>query len=98
MDVSKLALEPEPPLCQGAYSEPCLFGPTYQEALEHDGFSVLEVLSQCPTYFGRFNGMPDAVQMLEWFKSNTFMAKSPYEERKEKYPSVYSEMIKRRRS
>jgi len=51
-----------------------------------------------PNVFWAFNGMPDAVQMLEWFKSNTFMAKSPYEEKEGKYPSVYSEMIKRRRS
>ena len=41
------------------------------EAIRHKGFSVVEVLSQCPTYFGRANRMGDAVEMLNYFKSNT---------------------------
>jgi len=37
-------------------------------ALTHDGFSFVEVLTQCPTYFGRRNRMADPVKMLEWFR------------------------------
>jgi 2-oxoglutarate ferredoxin oxidoreductase subunit beta len=37
----------------------------------HEGFSVVEVLSQCPTYFGRKNKAGDAVDMIKWFKNNT---------------------------
>ena len=31
----------------------------------------MEVLSQCPTYFGRKNKAGDAVDMVKWFKNNT---------------------------
>ena len=40
-------------------------------AISHKGFSLVEVLSQCPTHFGRRNGAPEAVQMLEEFKKGT---------------------------
>ncbi len=42
-----------------------------QKAIAHKGFAVVEVLSQCPTYFGRKNKIGDAVEMLEWFKQST---------------------------
>ncbi|MCG8568344.1 MAG: 2-oxoacid:ferredoxin oxidoreductase subunit beta, partial [Desulfobacterales bacterium] len=31
----------------------------------------VEIMSQCPTYFGRKNKEGDAVQMMEAFKTNT---------------------------
>ena len=42
-----------------------------QKAISHKGFSVLEVLSQCPTYFGRRNRLGNAVDMLEQYKEIT---------------------------
>jgi len=42
-----------------------------KKAISHKGFSVVEILSQCPTYFGRKNKEGDAVQMMEAFKTNT---------------------------
>lgn len=42
-----------------------------QKAILHKGFSVVEVLSQCPTYFGRKNKAGDAVDMIAYFKKNT---------------------------
>jgi 2-oxoglutarate ferredoxin oxidoreductase subunit beta len=42
-----------------------------KKAILHEGFSVVEVLSQCPTYFGRKNKAGDAVDMVKWFKNNT---------------------------
>lgn len=42
-----------------------------KKATAHKGFAVVEVMSQCPTYFGRKNKMGDAVQMLEWYRDNT---------------------------
>ena len=42
-----------------------------QKAIRHKGFSLVEVLSQCPTYFGRRNKMGDAVEMMKWFRDNT---------------------------
>ena len=38
------------------------------EAIAKKGFSLVEVSSPCPTYFGRYNGMPSAVNMLNWLK------------------------------
>ncbi|MFW6237543.1 MAG: 2-oxoacid:ferredoxin oxidoreductase subunit beta [Desulfosudaceae bacterium] len=40
-------------------------------ALSHKGFSVVEVLSQCPTNFGRRNQAGSAVDMMTFFKENT---------------------------
>jgi 2-oxoglutarate ferredoxin oxidoreductase subunit beta len=40
-------------------------------AILHEGFSVVEILSQCPTYFGRKNYSGSAVDMMNWFKKNT---------------------------
>ena len=42
-----------------------------RKAIEHKGFSVVEILSDCPTYFGRKNKFGEAPQMFEWFKDNT---------------------------
>ncbi len=40
-------------------------------AILHEGFSVVEILSQCPTYFGRKNYSGSAVDMMNWYKKNT---------------------------
>ncbi len=37
-------------------------------ALNKRGFGVVEVISQCPTFYGRYQGIGDAVKMLEWLK------------------------------
>jgi 2-oxoglutarate ferredoxin oxidoreductase subunit beta len=42
-----------------------------QKAIAHKGFSVVEVLSQCPTYFGRKNKIGDAPEMMDIFKTQT---------------------------
>ncbi len=42
-----------------------------RKAILHKGFSVVEILSQCPTYFGRKNKAGNAVDMLEYYKTNT---------------------------
>jgi len=43
----------------------------FRQAILHEGFSVVEILTQCPTYFGRKNKAGDAPQMVRWFKDNT---------------------------
>jgi len=40
-------------------------------ALNKPGFSVVEVISQCPTFYGRYQGIGDAVKMLDWLKSRS---------------------------
>jgi 2-oxoglutarate/2-oxoacid ferredoxin oxidoreductase subunit beta len=42
-----------------------------KKAIVHKGFSVVEILSQCPTHYGRKNKEGDAVAMLELHKTNT---------------------------
>ncbi len=42
-----------------------------KKAIRHKGFSVVEILSQCPTHYGRKNKEGDAVAMLELQKANT---------------------------
>lgn len=42
-----------------------------KKAISHNGFSVVEILSQCPTHYGRKNKEGDTVQMLELYKKNT---------------------------
>ncbi len=42
-----------------------------KKAILHKGFSAVEVMSQCPTYFGRKNRLGDAVDMMEAFKNST---------------------------
>ncbi len=44
------------------------------KALSHKGFSLVEAISNCHTYFGRLNRQGDAVAMLQTFKENAVMA------------------------
>ncbi|SIN73742.1 2-oxoacid:ferredoxin oxidoreductase subunit beta [Halodesulfovibrio marinisediminis] len=42
-----------------------------QKAIKHSGFSVLEVLTPCPTQYGRKNKFRHVVDMYTWLKKNT---------------------------
>jgi 2-oxoglutarate ferredoxin oxidoreductase subunit beta len=42
-----------------------------KKAIMHKGFSVVEILSQCPTHYGRKNKEGDAPDMLEIYKDTT---------------------------
>lgn len=37
-----------------------------EKALHKKGFSLLEIITQCPTFYGRKNLMGTAVEMMEW--------------------------------
>lgn len=39
--------------------------------IQHKGFSVIEVISQCPVQYGRRNQLASAVEMLKWQRDNT---------------------------
>ncbi len=43
----------------------------FRQAILHEGFSVVEIMSQCPTYYGRKNKLGSAVDMMEYYKNNT---------------------------
>ena len=36
------------------------------EAMDHEGFSFIEVISDCPEYFGRYNQLGSPADMLVW--------------------------------
>ncbi len=41
------------------------------DAIYHKGFSLVEVVSQCPTYYGRNNRLGTAVDMMKGFRDGT---------------------------
>lgn len=41
------------------------------QAVDHQGFSFVEVISPCPTHFGRSNKLGNAPAMMQWIKDNT---------------------------
>lgn len=43
----------------------------FRDAILHEGFSVVEILTQCPTYFGRKNKAGSAVNMVRALKETT---------------------------
>jgi 2-oxoglutarate ferredoxin oxidoreductase subunit beta len=58
---------------------------TLEKAIRHKGFSVVEILSQCPTYYGRVKGFSNASEMLNYYKKN---ATSIGSEEKRKNPNL----------
>ncbi|MBI4775763.1 MAG: 2-oxoacid:ferredoxin oxidoreductase subunit beta [Deltaproteobacteria bacterium] len=55
------------------------------QAIRHKGFSVVEILSQCPTYFGRKTKAGTAADMLRSYRDNTVPVGS---EAKQKNPDL----------
>ena len=60
-----------------------------KKALDKKGFSVVEMISDCPISFGKMNKMRTAVEMLKWIKDIAVSKKAwenlSIEERKEKF-------------
>jgi 2-oxoglutarate/2-oxoacid ferredoxin oxidoreductase subunit beta len=42
-----------------------------KKAIDHKGFSVVEIFSQCPTHYGRKNKKGNAANMMELYKKTT---------------------------
>ncbi len=45
------------------------------KAIEKKGFSLVEILTPCPTAFGRRNKIASPVKLMEWLRDNTVPAK-----------------------
>jgi 2-oxoglutarate ferredoxin oxidoreductase subunit beta len=60
-----------------------------KKALDKKGFSVVEIISDCPISYGKMNKMRTAVEMLKWIKNIAVSKKAwenlSVEERKEKF-------------
>ena len=48
---------------------------SFKKVLKTRGFGFVEVVSQCPTAFGRRAGFKNVAEMLQWFKQNTIPRK-----------------------
>ncbi len=47
-----------------------------QRALQHKGFSLIEIISQCPTHYGRYAlRTGDPLKMIEWIDEHTLTQK-----------------------
>jgi len=61
-----------------------------KDAIRHKGFSFVEALSQCPTYYGRRNRLRTVQDMMNWFSYRSVPASSwdkmSPEERQGKFP------------
>lgn len=45
-----------------------------ERALRHKGFSLIEIISQCPTHYGRYAlKTGDPVKVMEYIQENTYM-------------------------
>jgi 2-oxoglutarate ferredoxin oxidoreductase subunit beta len=42
-----------------------------ERAIRHPGFAMVEIITQCPTYYGRLNRIGEAPEMLVWEKDMT---------------------------
>jgi len=49
-------------------------GKFIEKSLTKKGFSLIEVLTQCPTYYARPNRLGTVVDMLRWYKENSIPA------------------------
>jgi 2-oxoglutarate ferredoxin oxidoreductase subunit beta len=47
-----------------------------RDGISHKGFSVVEAVVQCPTYFGRFNAIRNPLEMLLWQKDHAVNIKA----------------------
>jgi 2-oxoglutarate ferredoxin oxidoreductase subunit beta len=60
-----------------------------ERAIKHDGFSVVEVVANCYTSYGRLNKFASPVEMLKWMKDNSVTVQAaaslPPEELKGKF-------------
>lgn len=52
-------------------AQPLQVSKAIKEGLENKGFSLIEVVAQCPTYYGRKNKLRTPISMVNWFKENT---------------------------
>ncbi|OLN32641.1 thiamine pyrophosphate-dependent enzyme [Desulfosporosinus metallidurans] len=70
-----------------------------KEAITHKGFSLVEVISPCTTYFGRFNGQPSTLSMFNLLKDKAIPIQKYREmsvQEQEKYFAIGT-LIKRER-
>lgn len=75
-----------------------------EKGISNHGFSVIECVSTCPTYYGRKNKKGTAIDMINWQKENLFACTDANEDvrigvlsasTREEYTDQYAEIIKK---
>lgn len=56
-------------------AHPRQFIKSVKKAIKWKGFSFIDMVSQCPTYFGRKNDMAEPVDVFNWIKGNSITIK-----------------------
>ena len=62
-------------VARGAINNARMMEKYFRDGLNHHGFSVIEVLTNCHTQYGRRNKMSDAVTMIDWIASQVVSKK-----------------------
>jgi 2-oxoglutarate/2-oxoacid ferredoxin oxidoreductase subunit beta len=57
-------------------AHPVQLSNSIKKGLKNKGFSFIEAISQCPTYFGRKNKMKTAVDMVHWMKDQSILKRN----------------------
>jgi 2-oxoglutarate ferredoxin oxidoreductase subunit beta len=52
-------------------------------AIDKEGFSIVEVISNCMTYFGREIGLESPVEMMKWQRDNAVLVEKAKDLKKE---------------
>ncbi|MFX0135306.1 MAG: thiamine pyrophosphate-dependent enzyme [Candidatus Hodarchaeota archaeon] len=60
-------------------AHPVQFMKSMKKAIHHKGFSLIDMVSQCVTYFGRYNKMKESVEIFKWIKENSISIKKAQE-------------------
>lgn len=70
-----------------------------KKAIKMQGFRFIEVVSQCPTAFGRRIGLKSAKEMMKWFKENTISMEQAEKQNEDYWTEkiVVGEFIQRQR-
>ncbi len=72
MDISKVAEAAGANyVARWSTASPLQIKEAINKAFNKEGFRLVEVLSQCPTAFGRRNKLRTAIDMLKWYKDHT---------------------------
>ncbi len=54
-----------------------------QKGLDHKGMAIIEVVTNCHTYYGRYNGTPKPTMFLDFFKKSAISIKKAQDMEKE---------------
>ncbi len=98
LDISKILVDAGSSyVARWTTAHPIQLKKSFKKALETNGFSFVEVYSQCPTRFGKELNMFKPVEMMEWFKRNSKVLKKGETIENGEMKLVLGEFVERKR-